>query len=46
MFDAFFVKCDTQKTMSFFTDDLEFYHDITGLKITRVLSFDHRSQSP
>lgn len=32
LFDAFFVKCDTQKTISFFTDDLEFYHDVTGLK--------------
>ena len=32
LFDAFFVKCDAQKTNSFFTDDLEFYHDITGLK--------------
>lgn len=31
LFDAFFVKCDVQKTNSFFTDDLEFYHDITGL---------------
>ena len=32
LFDAFFVKCDTQRTNSFFTDDLEFYHDLTGLK--------------
>jgi hypothetical protein len=32
LFDAFFVKCDAQMTNSFFTDDLEFYHDLTGLK--------------
>jgi hypothetical protein len=32
LFDAFFVKCDAEKTNSFFTDDLEFYHDLTGLK--------------
>jgi hypothetical protein len=36
LFDAFFVKCDPQKTNSFFTDDLEFYHDITGLKSGRA----------
>ena len=33
LFDAFFVRCDAQKTNSFFTDDLEFYHDLTGAKI-------------
>jgi ketosteroid isomerase-like protein len=32
LFDAAFVTCDVAKTSSFFTDDVEFYHDKTGLE--------------
>lgn len=30
LFDAGFVQCDAQKVQSFFSDDIEFYHDQTG----------------
>lgn len=32
LFDAAFVTCDIVKTNSLFTDDIEFYHDKTGLE--------------
>jgi hypothetical protein len=32
LFDAAFVSCDIEKTNSLFTDDIEFYHDKTGLE--------------
>ncbi len=32
LFDAAFVSCDIKKTNSLFTDDIEFYHDKTGLE--------------
>ena len=32
LFDAAFVICDIDKTNSLFTDDIEFYHDKTGLE--------------
>ena len=32
LFDAAFVSCDLEKTNSLFTDDIEFYHDKTGLE--------------
>ncbi len=32
LFDAAFVSCNIEKTNSLFTDDIEFYHDKTGLE--------------
>lgn len=32
LFDAAFVTCDAAKTNALFTDDVEFYHDKTGLE--------------
>ena len=32
LFDAAFVACDQKKYEAFFTDDVEFYHDLTGAK--------------
>ena len=32
LFDAAFVICDAAKTNALFTDDIEFYHDKTGLE--------------
>jgi hypothetical protein len=32
LFDAGFVTCNAEKANSFFTDDVEFYHDRTGLE--------------
>ena len=31
LFDAAFVSCDAVKTNAMFTDDVEFYHDVTGM---------------
>lgn len=33
MFDASFVSCDAAKANAIFTDDVEFYHDQTGLAV-------------
>lgn len=32
VFDAAFVACDAEKNASFFSDDIEFYHDLTGFE--------------
>jgi hypothetical protein len=32
LFDAAFVSCDQKKYESFFTNDVEFYHDLAGAK--------------
>ena len=32
LFDAAFVSCDLARITSMFTDDVEFYHDVTGAK--------------
>lgn len=32
LFDAAFVSCDQKKYEAFFTDDVEFYHDLAGAK--------------
>jgi hypothetical protein len=31
LFDAAFVSCDAAKTNAMFTEDVEFYHDVTGM---------------
>lgn len=33
LFDASFVSCDADKANAIFTDDVEFYHDQTGLAV-------------
>lgn len=32
VFDAAFVQCDAEKNQSFFSEDIEFYHDLTGFE--------------
>lgn len=32
LFDAAFVSCDQKKYEAFFTDDVEFYHDLAGAR--------------
>lgn len=32
VFNAAFVECDVEKNASFFTEDIEFYHDLTGFE--------------
>jgi Domain of unknown function (DUF4440) len=37
LFDASFVSCDAAKANAIFTDDVEFYHDQTGLAVGEVV---------
>lgn len=42
LFDASFVSCDAKKANAIFTDDVEFYHDQTGLAVGKQVREDTR----
>lgn len=43
LFEASFVSCDAAKANAIFTNDVEFYHDVTGLAVGEKLREDIRS---
>jgi hypothetical protein len=43
LFDASFVRCDATTANAIFSDDVEFYHDVTGLAVGEKVREDTRT---